>query len=92
MNKKELIDTISKHTGFAKNDISLVIESFTNAVSDCLVRGEDVKINGFGTFTITEWGARKGRNPATGEIIEIAATKTPKFKAGSILKEAVKNN
>ena len=66
------------------------LTTFTNIVADTLVDGDKVSITGFGTFEVTERAERQGRNPATGEAITIAASKSPKFKAGKALKEAVK--
>ncbi len=90
MNKSEIIDVISSKTGLTKKDTDLVIQSFVEVVTNTLVKGEEVVLTGFGTFSITERQARTGVNPRTLEKIQIAATKTPKFKAGAKLKEAVK--
>lgn len=90
MNKSEIIDAISSKTGLTKKDTDLVIQSFVEVVTNTLGKGEEVVLTGFGTFSITERQARTGVNPRTLEKIQIAATKTPKFKAGAKLKEAVK--
>ena len=66
------------------------MEAFIEAVTDSLKKGEDVALVGFGTFTLSERAARTGRNPQTGAVIEIAASKQPKFRAGKKLKDAVK--
>lgn len=90
MNKSEIIDLISAKTELTKKDTDLVIQSFIDVVSNALGKGEEVVLTGFGTFSVTERQARTGVNPRTLEKIQIAATKTPKFKAGTKLKEAVK--
>ncbi len=74
----------------SKKDAEKALTTFTNIVADTLVDGDKVSITGFGTFEVTERAERQGRNPATGEAITIAASKSPKFKAGKALKEAVK--
>ena len=90
MNKKEIIKQISIKTGYSQKDITEVIESLLYTITDELARGNDVSITGFGKFVVQERAARNGVNPKTGEKIQIAATKTPKFKASSTLKNAVK--
>jgi len=90
MNKSELIDKIAAKTELSKKDTGLVLDSLIEVVTDTLGKGEEVVLTGFGTFSITERQARTGVNPRTLEKIQIAATKTPKFKAGTKLKEAVK--
>ena len=65
------------------------MKAFTDVISEELVKGEKIQIVGFGTFEVTERAARDGRNPKTGEIMTIAASKTPKFKAGKALKDMV---
>ena len=90
MNKSQLIDSISIKTEISKKDVEKVINVFTNVVTDTLADGDKVAITGFGTFEVVERTERQGRNPATGETITIAASKSPKFKAGKALKDAVK--
>ena len=89
MNKSELIDAIAEETNLTKKDIDVFIKSFVENVSKSLEKGEDVQLIGFGTFTVGERAARKGRNPSTGKEIDIPASKSPKFKAGKALKERV---
>ena len=89
MNKAELIEAISKDASLPKKDVDAVIKSFTSIVSETLQKKESVQLIGFGTFETSEREARTGRNPATGESIEIAASTVVKFKAGSGLKEKV---
>lgn len=90
MNKTELINVITKRTHMTKKDAEKVLTTFAAVVADELAGGGKVQISGFGTFEASERAARKGRNPHTGEKIEIPATRVPKFKAGKELKAAVK--
>ena len=90
MNKKQLIDAIANKTKVAKKDVAAVLDGFTEAVAKELKKKDGkVQLVGFGTFSVAERAARTGRNPQTGKQIKIKATKTPKFKAGATLKEAV---
>ena len=89
MTKSELITSIANKTGLTKKTAEEVLEAFIGTVSDSLAKGEKVQLVGFGTFEVRERSARSGINPQTHEKITIAATKTPAFKAGSALKEAV---
>ncbi len=90
MNKTELIAAMAEKAEISKKDAEKVLTAFTNVIADTLVDGDKVAITGFGTFEVVERAERQGRNPATGEAITIAASKSPKFKAGKALKEAVK--
>lgn len=90
MNKTELIAAMAEKAEISKKDAEKALTAFTNIVADTLVDGDRVSITGFGTFEVVERAERQGRNPATGEAITIAASKSPKFKAGKALKEAVK--
>ncbi|WP_288749278.1 HU family DNA-binding protein [uncultured Treponema sp.] len=89
MNKSELIDAIAKDTGLTKKDTEAFIKSFVENVSKEMENGGDVQLIGFGTFSVGERAARTGRNPKTGANITIAASKSPKFKAGKVLKDRV---
>ena len=89
MNKSELIAKIAEKSGLNQKDAGKALDGLTQAVSDALANGEDVTMVGFGTFKVTERKAKKGRNPATGEAIQIPAKKAPIFKAGKALKDAV---
>ena len=89
MTKSELITSIANKTGLTKKTAEEVLEAFIGTVSDSLAKGEKVQLVGFGTFEVRERSERSGINPQTHEKITIAATKTPAFKAGSALKEAV---
>lgn len=90
MNKTELIVAMAEKAEISKKDAEKALTAFTNVVADTLVDGAKVAITGFGTFEVVERTERQGRNPATGEAITIAASKSPKFKAGKALKDAVK--
>ncbi len=89
MNKSELIDAVASDAGVSKADAKRVLESFTDTVSKTLAGGDDVTIIGFGTFSVSKRPARVGRNPQTGESMNIAAKNVAKFKAGAKLKDAV---
>ena len=90
MNKTELIAVMTEKAEISKKDTEKALTAFINVVTDALVTGEKVAISGFGTFEVVERAARIGRNPKTGETIEIKASKAPKFKAGKSLKDVVK--
>ena len=89
MNKKELIAAVAEKAGITKEDAKKAVEAFTEVVADALKAGEKISLVGFGTFEVSERPARTGRNPMTGEEIEIAASKAPKFKAGKALKDSI---
>ncbi|MDX8360349.1 MULTISPECIES: HU family DNA-binding protein [Bacillaceae] len=91
MNKTEFINAVAEKAELSKKDASKVLEAVTNSISETLKDGDKVSLLGFGTFEVRERAARKGRNPQTGEEIEIAASKVPAFKPGKELKDAVKN-
>jgi DNA-binding protein HU-beta len=91
MNKNDLITSVAQHSGLSKQDATKAIDAVLSSIEDTLKSGGDVGIVGFGTFSVTNRAARTGRNPRTGEPIQIAASKQPKFKAGSPLKDAVNN-
>jgi len=90
MNKMELIEAVAKKADISKAAAGRAVESFTDAISKSLKKGQKVTLVGFGTFSVSKRKARKGRNPRTGEAIKIPAGKTPKFSAGKTLKQAVK--
>ena len=89
-NKAELVERIAEKTNLTKKDVTTTVEALFDSVQEFLAEGEKVQIIGFGTFEVRDRAARKGRNPQTGEEIEIPATKVPGFKAGKALKDAVK--
>jgi len=88
--KAELVSAVAEMAGTTKKDAEAVLQAVLDVVTKTLSKGEDVTLAGFGTFSVTQRQARVGVNPRTLEKIKIAATKTPKFKAGKKLKEAVK--
>lgn len=90
MNKSELISAVANKTEASKKDAENFVESFTTIVTDTLKSGGEVALTGFGTFSAKQRAARTGRNPQTGETIQIKATVVPKFKAGKNLKDALK--
>tara|TARA_R110002153_G_scaffold274365_1_gene449667 strand:- start:23420 stop:23692 length:273 start_codon:yes stop_codon:yes gene_type:complete len=89
MNKSELTDIVAEAAGISKAAASKAIDGFTGAVSSTLAKGDQVTLVGFGTFQVRERAARTGRNPRTGEEIQIKAAKIPAFKAGKGLKDSV---
>jgi DNA-binding protein HU-beta len=90
MNKTELVQAVAERTQLSKKDAGSAVNAVFELISESMSQGETVQLIGFGNFEVRERAARKGRNPQTGEEIDIAATKTPAFKAGKQLKEAVK--
>lgn len=89
MNKSELIDVVASNAGVTKASAGQAVEATLDAIADALKSGDSVALVGFGTFSVRERGARTGRNPRTGESIQIAASRVPAFKAGKALKDAV---
>lgn len=89
MNKQDLIGAVADSAGISKADSSKVIEAVLDIVSAALKRGDEVRLVGFGTFSVTRRKASSGRNPRTGEPMKINASSQPKFKAGKTLKDAV---
>lgn len=90
MNKTELVSAAAEATGLAKKEVVTVVEATLDAIEATLKEEGQVKLAGFGTFEVATRAARKGRNPSTGEEIDIPETKAPKFKAAKALKDAVK--
>ena len=89
MNKNELVSTVAEKSGFSKKDAAIALDSVIAAISESLAQGEKIQLVGFGTFEVKERAARSGKNPRTGEVVEIPASKAPVFKAGKALKDAV---
>jgi DNA-binding protein HU-beta len=89
MNKGELIDAVAASAGLSRADATKAVDSVLDNVTKALAGGNSVSLVGFGTFSVKERAARTGRNPRTGEPIQIAASKVPGFKAGKALKDAV---
>ena len=89
MNRTELVAAMAEKTQLSKKDAEAALKAFVDVVSEEMKKGEKVQLVGFGTFEVSERAAREGRNPQTGETMTIAASKTPKFKAGKALKDMV---
>lgn len=88
MNKGELINAVATN-GLTKKDAGAAVDAVFGAIGDALAKGETVQLIGFGTFGVKERAAREGRNPRTGEVVKIKASKIPTFKAGKALKDKV---
>jgi DNA-binding protein HU-beta len=89
MNRQELVDSIAAKANISKKDADAALKGFMESVQDALKKGDKVALVGFGTFEVAERAARDGKNPQTGEIIKIKASKAPKFKAGKAFKDAL---
>ena len=89
MNRMELVAAIAEKTELSKKDAEKALKAFTDVVAEELKKGEKIQLVGFGTFEVSERPAREGRNPQTGQTMQIAASKAPKFKAGKALKDTV---
>ncbi|MFL2553204.1 MAG: HU family DNA-binding protein [Candidatus Rariloculaceae bacterium] len=89
MNKAELVDSVASSANLSKADAGRAVDAMLSSISGSLSNGQQVAIVGFGTFSVKHRAARAGRNPRTGESIQIAASNVPGFKAGKALKEAV---
>jgi DNA-binding protein HU-beta len=89
MNKRDLVDAVADKADLSTIAAESAVNAVVEAISEALAAGDKVTIPGFGTFETRDRSARSGRNPQTGEAIEIAATTAPAFKAGSALKQAV---
>lgn len=90
MNKTDLINVVASSAELSKAKAGKVVESLLDAITDALKEGKDVSLIGFGTFSVRERAGRSGRNPRTGQPLEIKAAKIPGFKAGKALRDAVK--
>ena len=91
MNKTELVAAMAEKAGLSKKDAEAALKAFTETVADELKKDGKVQLVGFGTFEVSKRAAREGRNPQSGAVMKIAASKAPKFKAGKALKELVNN-
>ena len=91
MNKTDLIAAVAQSAGLTKKDTEKVLNAALESIAAALAQGDKVQISGFGSFEVKEREARVGRNPQTGEAMEIAASRIPAFKAGKALKDAVNN-
>jgi DNA-binding protein HU-beta len=90
MTKADLIDKVASGAGLSKADAGRALDAALDAIKKSLKKDQKVTLVGFGTFSVAKRKARKGRNPRTGEEIKIAASKTPKFTPGKMLKQALK--
>jgi len=89
MNKNNLVASVAEATGRGKADAAMAVDSVLDTIADSLSNGQEVRLVGFGTFSVAHRKATQGRNPRTGESIQIVASNQPKFKAGKALKDAV---
>ena len=90
VNKGHLVDKTAESTGLNKKDVKAVVDGMFDHITEHLQRGDKVQITGFGSFEVRERAARQGVNPSTGEKLDIAASKSPAFKAGKSLRDSVK--
>lgn len=91
MNKEQLVNAIAKHAGLTKKDANAALEAFVKVVEGAVANGDKVQLVGFGSFEVRQRSARRGRNPQTGEELQIPATKVPAFKPGHTFKDMVKD-
>jgi len=89
MNKTELVDAVAENANLSKTDAAQAVDAVLSSITGALKKGDKVSLVGFGVFSVRERAARQGRNPKTGQAITIPAGKTPGFKAGKALKDAV---
>jgi DNA-binding protein HU-beta len=89
MNKQDLISAVAESSGLSKNDATKAVEGVFDAITGALKKGDEVRLVGFGTFSVSQRKASTGRNPRTGETMTIKASAQPKFKAGKGLKVSV---
>lgn len=89
MNKSELVEAVASATGGTKTDAQASVDAVLDSITGALKQGDKVSLTGFGTFEVRDRKARTGRNPQTGETIQVPASKAPAFKAGKSLKDAV---
>lgn len=87
MNKVELVEAMAEKAGLSKKDAEAALKAFIGTVESELKKGEKVQLVGFGTFEVSKRAARKGRNPQTNEVVEIKASRSPKFKPGKAFKD-----
>ncbi len=90
MTKGEFVEKVAAESGLNRKDAGAAVDAVLSSIEDALKSGDDVSFTGFGKFHVAERGAREGRNPRTGESMTIAASKVPRFTAGSGLKKAIK--
>jgi DNA-binding protein HU-beta len=92
MNKSELVGIVAEQAKLSRAQAERLVNAFFEAVTDALKRGEDVALIGFGSFAVRDRAARSGRNPRTGEVIEVPAGRAPAFRPGKALRDAISNN
>jgi DNA-binding protein HU-beta len=90
MTKSDFVDKVAAESGLSKKDAGTAVDAVISTIEGALKSGDEVSFTGFGKFHVAQRGAREGRNPRTGETMQIAASKVPRFTAGSGLKKAVK--
>jgi DNA-binding protein HU-beta len=90
MTKSDFVERVASESGLSKKDAASAVDAVIKSIESALKSGDDVSFTGFGKFHVAERGSREGRNPRTGETMTIAASKVPRFTAGSGLKKAVK--
>ena len=90
MTKSDFVDKVAAESGLSKKDAGTAVDAVINTIETALKSGDEVSFTGFGKFHVAQRGAREGRNPRTGETMQIAASNVPRFTAGSGLKKAVK--
>lgn len=91
MTKSDFVEKVASTSGLSKKDAGTAVDAMLESLEDAMKSGEEVSFTGFGKFHVAERGAREGRNPRTGETMTIAASRVPRFTAGSALKKAVKS-
>lgn len=89
MNKSDLVNYVASQSKLSKADSARAVDAIMESITKCLKQGKDLRLTGFGTFSVIKRKARQGRNPRTGEAIQIKASKLPKFRAGKALKASV---
>ncbi|MED1203606.1 HU family DNA-binding protein [Heyndrickxia acidicola] len=92
MNKTDLVNQVAEKSELSKKDAAKAVDALLHTISESLSKGDKIQVLGFGNFEVRERSARKGRNPQTGEEIEIAASKVPAFSPGKALKDLVKQS
>jgi DNA-binding protein HU-beta len=88
--KSDFVERVANNSGLSKKDAGTAVDAVLKSIEDALRSGDEVSFTGFGKFHVAQRGAREGRNPRTGETMQIAASKVPRFTAGSGLKKAIK--
>jgi DNA-binding protein HU-beta len=88
--KSDFVERVADNSGLSKKDAGTAVDAVLKSIEDALRTGDEVSFTGFGKFHVAQRGAREGRNPRTGETMQIAASKVPRFTAGSGLKKAIK--